>query len=231
MPLKDSLARIPTVDFFAVLPPGAYLLTAAAAAFGEGLSGAPSIWSHLLPFFMAIAEYPILAIPAVVAAFMFGSIVRALKVGWAQPFSKGTSAFPYLESLDQFLGALESTESAAQLRRDLRESTHPQLLFNYWKDRLCLEAPGGFAQYVHFEARSRFFAGMFWAGLLGVIASVVMAARAGSLTAPAVWQAFLISVVIVLIFAVQLRTVREAEAKVCVALYVALHERRFPPSA
>jgi hypothetical protein len=89
---------------------------------------------------------------------------------------------------------------------------------------LCLRAPTGFTFYQSFEARSRFFAGMFWAGMAGIGGGLYLVGtvpRAPLSYAPAL-QMIVVSVTLVLAFGFQLRRVREQEARVLVTLFAAL---------
>jgi len=93
--------------------------------------------------------------------------------------------------------------------------------FNYWKDVLSFRAPEAFAFYQTFEMRSRFFAGMFWAGALGVLGAIyaVIEYRGGAM----LWigQLLALSAAMVVAFGLQLRRVRQQEARVLLTLFVA----------
>ena len=87
-----------------------------------------------------------------------------------------------------------------------------------------MHAPQAYAVCQTFEARSRFFAGMFWAGLVGAIAGTVLSGihLAGSdlwVHKPAL-QLIIISALMMLLFGRQLAGVRKQEASVVLFLYI-----------
>jgi hypothetical protein len=237
--MRISVGRMSSVEFFAAIPPGLYVFLVSYLCFTkEEPIGWPSLWSALLPLSQALQADPPMIILALFGSYLFGSIIRSLPVDkadssrvWRKP-----GEFPYPDVLDGTIQQM-AKESAAcgidalRLPRWKGSKGLSKATFNYWKDVLCLRAPGAFAFYETFESRSRFFTGMFWAGCSGVLGAVSVLIRAsnnGIWLLPAL-QLLLISTVLIFAFGYQLRRVREQEAKVLLSLFTALSQRQQRP--
>jgi hypothetical protein len=138
--------------------------------------------------------------------------------------------FPHWRVLRTFVAGLKTNASWAGLAEgelpDLPAAVpygETMLLFNHWKNALCVRSPESFRYYQMFESRSRMFAGMFWAGLIGVLGSIWTLAHlgvTGFAHTPFAWQALAVSAVVILLFGGQFRRVREQEARVLLSLYL-----------
>ena len=88
-----------------------------------------------------------------------------------------------------------------------------------------MNSPEGFRLYQSFEARSRFFAGMFWAGLFGIAGWVWLVIY--SEMARDRWHLLIPSVILVIVFGSQFRRVRAQESLVLFSVYSGMgHERK-----
>ena len=215
---------IEKVDFFAVLPTGAYILAVVTLCIWTASEPKPCT----LTFKEAIAvladtfkSNPFYFIIALFGAYLLGSVIRAFHVSWAEkvtpPF---TANFPYQNTLIKAIDKLKDNAAAAQIDvtklPDLSAGVSGYI-FNYWKDALCSKADRGFEYYRNYEARARFSAGMVWAGMAGIAGGlyVVFISRTMGL------QVVLFSAIIYIAFGFQLRRVRVQEAKVLLFLYAA----------
>ena len=141
--------------------------------------------------------------------------------------------FPHSERLEDYLGTLRSNASSthcSEFATPVIDNIVPMDVFNYWKNVLCINSPDGFRYYQGFEARSRFFSGMFWAGLLGMVGgiwSIIVYP-----TVPlALWQILIISTVVALLFGSQFRRIRCQEATALISLYTAYCQTHSKTSA
>ncbi len=219
MATDSLLDRINKVDFFAVLPPGFYsvLLLGFLLKFPQN---ATTMIEALSPIAFVLKENPVYLIFLLFAAYLFGSIIRALKVKWAEKVSPPfRSDFPYQDELKI---ALETLKKSQAIKVDTTK--FPDLsggvsedVFNYWKDVLCAKSDKAFDYYESFETRARFSAGMVWAGVVGMIASLSMLFRCVTVG----WQLLVLSLVVYIAFGFHLRRVRKQEAKALLFLYVA----------
>lgn len=211
------------------MPPGVFVFLVAYVCLSPSLSadGPTSLWERLLPLSRTLQENPPMIVGAVFGSYLFGSIIRSLPVRWADSVASfRRDEFPYPEMLARAVSIMQAECAACGI--------DPRLLpkwtqlsagtFNYWKDVLCLRAPTAFSFYQSYEARSRFFAGMFWAGMAGVVGGLclVVSARFGQTSYTPAFQLVVASLVLVVAFGFQLRRVREQEARVLVTLFAAL---------
>lgn len=225
---KNSIGRITSVEFFAAMPPGLFIFIVAFIAFSDDLplENRRSLLDYFLSLSKILHQYPAAILFMLFAAYIFGSIIRSMPVHWAEIVAtfRG-SEFPYPDVLKKMLDQMKNEATASHLNPDLLPtlqgvSSHT---FNYWKDMLCIRAPEAFSFYQTFEARSRFFTGMFWAGLVGLVSSLIMSIKIITQQypiTPAIHLLFL-SVPLIIAFGWQIRRVREQEARLLLALFVA----------
>jgi hypothetical protein len=176
-------------------------------------------------------QEPALVLLVLFASYLSGTLVRTLPVRTVErllpPFHV---TFPHWRVLRSFVAGLRTNAAWAGLAAselpDLPADIpyrETMLLFNHWKSALSVRTPDSFRYYQTFESRSRMFAGMFWAGLLGAVGSIYTLARLGVtvfLHTPFAWQALAVSLLIALLFGGQFRRVREQEARVLLSLYL-----------
>lgn len=227
--LQTTIGRLSGVEFFAAMPPGVFVFLVAYVCLSPSLSadGLASLSERLLPLSRVLQENPPMVVGAVFGSYLFGSIIRSLPVRWADSVASfRRDDFPYPAMLARAVAIMKTEYAACGIDpRLLPEWTHLSAgTFNYWKDVLCLRAPAAFSFYQSYEARSRFFAGMFWAGMAGVVGGLylVVSARFEQTPYTPALQLLIASVVLVVAFGFQLRRVREQEARVLVTLFAAL---------
>lgn len=227
---QHTIGRLNSLEFFATIPPGLFILLVCHAVLSAGGQHADSLWDYLVSLSDTLQQTPAAIVFLLFGAYLFGSIIRSLPVRWAEMvITRRLSKFPYLELLERAVIRMKSEAGATNVK--------PERLpvldgfssegFNYWKDAICIHAPGAFAYYQTFEARTRFFTGMFWAGAVGVIGSIAMFAqtwRSDGYLAPSIELA-VISIALVAAFGFQLRHVREEEARVLMTLYAVLAQQ------
>ena len=164
---------------------------------------------------------PVALVFVLFGSYLCGSILRVLPVRWAEkatpPFK---SEFPYPEAMRDFLTNLTErstpTELALKKLPDLSQ-VGSQRQFNHWKNVLCMHSPDAFNHYQTFEARTRFFAGMLWAGFVGLLGGSTLAVQGGL---PAGFQLALLSLLLIGAYGIQFRRVRIQEVVVLFSLYV-----------
>lgn len=219
MATDSILDRIDTVDFFAVLPAGFYSVTMMAFSLTVP-PGAHNMIDALSPLAGVLKDNPVYFVFWLFAAYLVGSIARALRVTWAERVSPPfRSDFPFPEKLRETLENLKTSPATrldATRIPDIRNGLSNDE-FNYWKDVLCTKTKSGFEYYQTFESRVRFSAGMVWAGVIGVVVAVFMFFRCPGVA----WQMLLVSITVYAAFGLHLRRVREQEAKALLFLYLA----------
>jgi cytochrome bd-type quinol oxidase subunit 2 len=97
--------------------------------------------------------------------------------------------------------------------------------YNYWKVVVCDRAPGAFEFSQELESRVRLFAGMFWAGLLGIVLLVGgfwAAGLRGYLSEWRFWAALAVSAAIGVGFGLNVGRVRREEVRHVFLAYLTL---------
>lgn len=220
------------MEFFAAIPPGFFIFIVSFVCLVNGTAAATSLslWEHLLFLSTKIKENPPVIIFVLFAAYLLGSIIRSMPVQWAEAVASfGRSRFPFGPKLRGMLREIKDECAATNLRPESLPTVEKlsSSTFNYWKDFLCARAPEAFLYYQSFEARSRFYTGMFWAGAVGIIGGGVTVLRSymANLSLIPGTQLCVVSLCLCLAFGTQLRRVREQEARVLLTLFtiVALH--------
>lgn len=235
MPYQTTIGRLTSVEFFAAMPAGLFVFLVSYVYLSNGavMESSPSLWGSLLQLSDTLKTSPPMILFMFFGAYLFGSIIRSVPVHWAESITRvGRSRFPYADVLRARLEQIEqeSGPTGLNLNRLVGNKDLSTAIFNYWKDFLCVRSSEAFAYYQTFEARSRFFTGMFWAGAVGVVGGGAMlsqsylSGRSYILAA----QLLVLSVSLIVAFGLQLRRVREQEAQVLLTLYVAVaHQREF----
>jgi hypothetical protein len=85
----------------------------------------------------------------------------------------------------------------------------PKAIIDGWKHALNHRSPEAYAYFKTVEAKSRFAAAMLWSGVVGLIGSIAFMSIAGS--SVAVTQLALISILLTVVFGVQLPKVCRQE--------------------
>jgi hypothetical protein len=235
---SSTIARLTSVEFFAAMPPGLFVCMVAFTSFSveKSLSSCDSLWKLLLALAVTLRENPIIILFALFAAFICGSIIRSIPARWAEyVISFGRSPFPYHSLLKDMLDQMEKEADASYLDKTQLPNLNKMssITFNYWKDVLCVQSPEAFSFYQTYEARSRFFTGMFWAGAAGFLGSMFMAYNAylnRCAIVPSL-QLFSLSAALILTFGLQIRHVREQEVQVLLTLFIAVMQQKHPVQA
>jgi hypothetical protein len=220
MATDSLLNRINKMDFFAVLPAGFYSVIMIGFWFIEQ-SNPKNIMEAINPIAQALKDNPVYLVFLLFAAYLVGSIFRALKVKWAEcicpPFH---SSFPFSEELNRALIEIKTSGSKILIDSHLPDIKNglTNNEFNYWKDVLCIKSERGFEYYETFETRTRFSAGMVWAGVVGIVSGSLMFFRGPNIA----WQMLVISLVVYSAFGFHLLRVRRQESKALLFLYIAL---------
>ncbi len=234
--MVDRLGR---VEFFATLPPGLFVVLAIVLAFEALLGDVPatqSAWASLEPLARTVEEQPSLIPILLFLTYLAGSLIRALPVSWAEAIAgvrRSRPRFPFPAKVDAFLGGVRDYHAGttAWPRLTLTEGKLPIDVFNFWKNYLCCTDPAAFQVYEAYEARSRMYAGMLFAGLLAFAAgAAVLGVAFASAHAPSRvgMEMFVVSGAVAALFGSQLYGVRETEALVLVSLYAVTRQRADP---
>lgn len=226
------LNRIGKVDFFAVLPAGFYVFVVFLIVFGLATSPTTgttiSIWKPISDLVATAVGKPVTLVLVLFGSYLIGSSLRAFPVKWAEkatpPFRL---EFPYPLELQRVISELEKQKEASGFNPNKSLSISDDLkmsVFNYWKDKLCMKSPDGFSYYQSFEARTRYFAGMFWAGCIGVIGGLIIIFQIPNGSLDQKFGVLVLSIMIMVVFGGQFRRVREQEARVLVSLFAVLQQ-------
>jgi hypothetical protein len=223
MAINSPFEQIYKADFFSVLTPGFYSVL----MLGFHLiipKNAKTVIGALNLIVRDLKRNPFYFIFLLFVVYLFGSIIRVLKVNWAEIASQPYhyhfhSGFPFHNDLKTAYENIKNSDAVEKTRLPSINLTKgvPEDIFNYWKDFLCTKNDKAFEYYESFENRTRFSAGMVWAGIVGMIASFSMLLRC----APVGWQMFGFSFAMYLAFGFHLRRVRKQEVRALLFLYLA----------
>jgi hypothetical protein len=141
------------------------------------------------PFYeqLLTSNWPLALVALVFATYVVGSVPRTVTVNtadslcamlfsalprreWDQALHE--SNFPYRMALQRTLDALQV--NGLYLNVGLPEPGTSHTMFNSWKVTICHKSPSAFAYTQALEARTRLFAGMFWAAAVGVMSSILV---------------------------------------------------------
>lgn len=219
--------RIEKIDFFAVLPAGLYVFVVLVIDYHACLSpdvfSDGTIWSPILSLADNAGSRPVILALVIFVCYLLGSSLRALPVKWVEavtpPFR---TEFPYPQKLGKLLDNLKSGLKESEFNADGAPYIGDNItmsVFNYWKDTLCIEARQAFIYYQTFEARTRFFAGMFWAGCIGTVGGMPAFFHTAGDRLPDKSIILIFSLLIVAVFGGQFRRVREQESAVLFTLF------------
>jgi hypothetical protein len=246
MPATTIMSRVKN-DFFAILAPGSFILVIIASvslAFTRiGSSG--GIIDRITPFFDVIKGYWPSLFVLFILAYLVGILVRAVRVNLADTISKKLfvkwnkrtwlqlgykSPFPYPVVLEEIKEQLTESKLVTDFPVPGEKNLHNA--YNFWKMAICYESREVFNYIQAQESIVRLFAGMFWAGLIGVIGSIVT--LVGCLLNKeirGVWLEYAIvmlavSVVILVMFGMNIRRVRAQEVTFVFMAYLVIHHKK-----
>ncbi|HHM06263.1 MAG TPA: hypothetical protein ENJ19_11080 [Gammaproteobacteria bacterium] len=228
--MKAALGKIGKIDFFAVLPSGTYILLSfyifVIAGTDSQMQGGASLWAAFIPLVDLTHSKPTTLLLMLFSSYLLGSVLRALPVSFSEKavnmFFSDKEPFPYQSELDNFFSELKRNSRIAGIDGHTVPdggNAITKRVFNYWKHVICLHAPEAFVNYQEFEARTRFFSGMFLAGAIGAFVSLLCLVKALSY-APA-WYLLVLSVLVALSYGLSVRRVRVQEATTLAGLYLA----------
>lgn len=220
-------------DVFAVLAPGVYVsFVVYACAMATGSESTESLWDIFQDLVVNLQENPLSLLIVAFLAYLVGSLVRAIPVSFAE------RAYPSFEGLKpSFKSTFPYPSILEAVSRDL-EKSYPGLgghvpklvglsmkelhsLYNYWKSVVCHCSESGFDYYRSFEIRVRFFAGVIWAALAGILGSLYIAFDQGAFLHSALHM-FGISSLVFILLGGRIRKVRRQEARILLITYVAV---------
>lgn len=237
--------RFEKVDIYGILLPGFYMFSSVYVAWEACTGGLPS---QALGRAVDASESWVNWVITLFGSYLLGSVPRAFVVGptdmrcnkicrkfrrsareresekWTDVV-RNAESFPYVTVLRKCLEELGKYESKAAKLVSIpdEERSGAVAAFDYWKLVLCVHAPAAFAVAEFHEARVRFFVGMLWAGLLGLLCAIIT--LLSCLTASG-WATQGISLLVVsaftfVIFGMRLRFVRSEEATQVLLAYLA----------
>lgn len=181
MPAKTALSRVTSLDFFGVVIPGLYL-TCIISLFGflflDDVTPEKSPWKVIND---SVASVTVAGgMLMLFVSYLLGSISRAFPVKWPDalcgfirrdrqwpwPFRSRpeiyNAEYPYPKSLERQFVAL-GEHNRFDVRCDPTDEPDSHVSINFWKVEVCEESAPLFLEVSRAEARTRMFAGMFWA--------------------------------------------------------------------
>lgn len=230
MPTSSVLNRVSGNDFFAVLAPGLFNFLSLYCVFmvlNNSLDD--SFGEIMVALSNSLVESPLYILFVIFLSYLLGSVFRALPVGFAEklipPF---TAKFPYPDMLRDVVSNLKNYSSHKNIDKKkfpTIDESFSKDVYNYWKGQLCIQSKDGFFFYQSFETRSRFFAGMLWASVIGVFCSIIILFDTGSLHPlnSAGGPIFFFSFLLFFTFGLNFRRIRRQEARALLSLHVSLN--------
>jgi hypothetical protein len=228
MPTKTVVGHFSKSEFFSVLPPGFYIFMVIYSCYIVKCnvhSSHQSLFNIIISLAQKINSNFTLLLFILFASYLLGSISRALPVRWAEhSFPRFHCKFPYPDRLNEVLNTLQvygfSTKLNLKKIIDLSQGV-PMHLFNYWKDFICIVTPEGFEFYQTFETRSRFFAGIIWAALFGIIGGLYIIIITWNNRHGVGLPLLILSFILYITFGANFRRVRAQEAQALLMIYLA----------
>ncbi len=232
---SSFLNRVSGIDFFAILAPGFYIFTvlySTALAFDKNLEANSTFWSMLNSISDSISENLVYLIFIFFAAYLIGSVLRAIPVWLAEKIvrPRAPSNFPYPDVLSYVLMELKHHEIHSGINDEVFpdfEGTFSPRVFDFWKHQLCVNSKDGFLFYRSFETRSRFFAGIVWASYIGVLFGIIICSSPinfhpiNSLGGPILY----FSLILAIAFGYNFRRIRRQEVHALLLAYLSLEKR------
>lgn len=234
MPVEKIVSQFNKGDLFAVLSPGFVIFTFVYAVYRTDKTTA-SLWAVLQVLAEQLQQRPAWIVFVLFAAYLLGSLLRAVPVWWAERLSPPfrMSRFPYPDVLKEVVATVKNHYKAAGLDEtrlpDLGDGV-PMHIYNYWKNALCLGTASGFDYYQTFEMRVRFFTGMIWAGWIGLLCSLAVFIHCWAATHVVGWTMLLLALLLLLTFGVNFRRVRRQESRALLLLFITYLQQQQSPS-
>lgn len=233
MAAKSIISKFGKIDFFAVLPSGTYTFLSLYFLLGldhQQRDVHESLWSSLEPLVHLTHDKPPVIILILFSAYILGSILRAVPVTNSENFiCSKEHRFPYERTVKKMFDSIKSnpqlTNIDSHVVPDLSDGL-PKHVYNCWKDIVCVCSPEGFAYYQEFEARTRFFAGMFLAGCIGIVCAPLTLLLAGSIFYKPALLLFFVSLIITYLYGRNLQHVRMQEVTTLAGLFLAYTQDR-----
>jgi hypothetical protein len=246
MAVQEVLSKVKS-DFFAILIPGSFVMgviVSGALVFTQTNANIGKM-DRFGPFLDTLKSNWVLSFMAFVMIFLVGNLFRSIRVNWVDKITnllfKRFIKDPWIKSLyeDPFpyrpiLERIKTEFLKINLIDDIslpedKNSLHD--IYNYWKMAICIEAPGSFSIIEDLEGRVRIFAGMFWAGIVGIIGSMIISLGfIFNEAARSVWGVYIlfmsiISVIIAIAFGLSLKRVRSQEVISVLLAFLYLQRR------
>lgn len=188
MVAQEMFSRVKT-DFFAILIPGSFIM-------GVFVSGVLvftqydtniGIMGRFNSLFGTLKDNWVLSFIAFIMIFLVGNLLRSIRVNkvdriasfFFKRFIKESrdqeyyrNPFPYRPLLEKIKKGLLEVKLIVDIPLpEDRNTLHD--VFIYWKTVIRMDSPGSFHHIQDLEGRVRMFAGMFWAGVTGILGSIV----------------------------------------------------------
>ncbi len=249
MAAQEVLSKVKS-EFFAILIPGSFVMgviVSGALAFTQtdANTGKMGRFGTVLD---TLKGNWIFAFLAFVMIFLVGNLFRSIRVNradsianflfkrfikasWLKPLYE--EPFPYrtfLEKIKTRLLQVNLIEDIT-LPADPKDNSSLHDIYNYWKTVICIETPGSFNITKELEDRVRLFAGMFWAGVGGIIGSIIISLGfIFNEASRSVWGLYIlfmsiISVIIAIAFGLSLKRVRSQEVISVLLAFLYLQRR------
>lgn len=232
MGADDMLSKVKT-EILAILIPGTFVtgvILSDVLTYTQDTS-TNCVLERFSPFFEVLRSNWILIFLVFVFIFLIGNLIRTIRVNRVDKmgdilfkrFIKDSwtkdlyhESFPYPKMLEKIKEELVQARLVEDfpLPKDKR-GLHD--LYNYWKTMICIDAPASFAFTQDLESRVRMFAGMFWAGVAGIVGSfLAIISFSFNQAAYTVWGVYILvmlglSVTLMLAFGLNLKRVRGQE--------------------
>lgn len=189
METKEFLIRIRD-NFFSILIPGLYIFIVLIIfiwCIFEDIQNLKDPLNFFINFESELSKWPLILV-LILASYLIGNILRVISVNttdwlckklfyWSffyknkQTIVRYTTDFPYPSFLNSIQNHMENPEYFSEKKRDILKL---RTNFNQWKIKICNKHANLFSYIRFYEENTRLYAGMFWAGFLGFIFSLLI---------------------------------------------------------
>ncbi|MCX6583148.1 MAG: hypothetical protein NT166_23485 [Candidatus Aminicenantes bacterium] len=249
MVAQEMLSRVKT-DFFAILIPGSFIMgviVSVVLVFTQ-YDTELCIMERFNSFFETLKGNWVLSFIVFIMIFLVGNLLHSIRVNKVdrianfffnglikEPRDKAhfENPFPYRAMLEEIKTGLLKVKLIEDIPLpEDRDTLHD--VFIYWKTVIRMDSPGSFHHIQDLEGRVRMFAGMFWAGVVGILGSIGSIVTLSSFifneAAWSVWGGyilfmFIISVIISAAFSLSLKHARSEEVKAVFLTYLYLQKK------
>jgi hypothetical protein len=175
MAANAAIGKIGKIDFFACLPSGTYVFLCIYLVLNMG-EDSYNLMSQIALLSKSTTTNPSSLLLILFCSYLLGSILRAIPVSFSEALiHRKKSEFPYEDKLKEMITEIQKHSPVSQVNPELLPSVDHEITkssYNYWKDVICVNTPEAFVHYQEFEARTRYFSGMFLSGVVGVLIGV-----------------------------------------------------------